>query len=182
VIGADIRARAPTWPVRHPDPTGPEDAMFGLRDGTVSDDGECFAPQRDDPDDLSAENDAVDINRRSRADAVAVDDVHASRLGRKREPAARTGLSTDAIGTGTLLSATASSSSWHNRHWDDTDLATFVGLAEQPGNRQAVPGLLHQLVDIRSSAPLHPHHGASSGLHDDLVKALDDPMWSCSEG
>src|SRR5688572_24547863 len=86
--------------------------------------------RRNDPDDLTAKDDAVDIDRRSKAHAVAVDDVHASRLGRKRETATRTGPSTDAIGTGTLSAAAASASS-HDRHGDDGDPVAFVGLAEQ---------------------------------------------------
>jgi hypothetical protein len=57
--------------------------------------------QRNDPHDLTADNDAVDINRRSKAHTVVVDDVHASRLGRKRETATRSGPSTGANGTGT---------------------------------------------------------------------------------
>jgi hypothetical protein len=58
--------------------------------------------QPNDGDELTAQNDAVDVNRRSKAHAVAVDHVHTSRFGREREAPTRTGPSTDAIGPGTL--------------------------------------------------------------------------------
>jgi hypothetical protein len=122
--------RARAWPGRH-SPTRPSEMpprSVGRLGRPAMAQNASHHEQRNDRDDLTAENDAVDIHRRSKAHVVSVDDVDASRLGLKREDATGTGPSADALRSGTLTAAAAASPS-HDRHRDDCHAVALVRLA-----------------------------------------------------
>ena len=109
--------------------------------------------QRDDGDDLAAENDPVHIDRRLPPRCVALDHVHAGRLGRQTEAAARARAALRFLGWPAFPSAPAGAAPDRGgRH--DGDAPALVGLPEHSLHRQRVAGLLHQLVRIHRRTSL----------------------------
>jgi hypothetical protein len=75
----------------------------GAKDAAQNEEG-------DDGDDLTAENDAIDVHRWAPSHSRAVDDVDAGRLGGQAEPAARPGSTPGTVRSTALTVATAASS------------------------------------------------------------------------